>query len=76
MFGIKEWRQTKFYQQVKEEVEREVELETKLEIALHLLKMGLDFSIEQIAQVLDLKVEVVREAIKKQSLASTQEFSL
>ncbi|MBV6628050.1 MAG: hypothetical protein KI793_34885 [Rivularia sp. (in: Bacteria)] len=59
MFGIKEWRQTKFYQ--------EVELETKLEIALRLLNMGLDFSVEQIAQALDLKVEVVRKAIEKQS---------
>ncbi|MEL6461604.1 MAG: hypothetical protein AAFY21_09970 [Cyanobacteria bacterium J06641_2] len=59
MFGIKEWQQTKFYQ--------EVELETKLEIALRLLKMGLDFSVEQIAQALDLEVEVVRKAIEKQS---------
>lgn len=67
MFGIKEWQQTKFYQEVKEEVEREVELETKLEIALRLLKMGLGFSIEQIAQALDLEVEVVRKAIDKQS---------
>ena len=59
MFGIKEWRQTKFYQ--------EVERETKLEIALRLLKMGLDFSVEQIAEVLDLEVEVLRKAIEKQS---------
>jgi predicted transposase YdaD len=59
MFGIKEWRQTKFYQ--------EVEQETKLEIALRLLKMGLGLSVEQIAQALELEVEVVRKAIEKQS---------
>lgn len=57
MFGLTEWRKTRFYQ--------EVEQETKLETVPHLLNMGL--SVEQIAQALDLKVEVVREAAQKQS---------
>lgn len=56
MFGLTDWRQTKFYQEVKEE--------TKLETIPRLLKFGL--SIEQIAQVLELNVEQVRQAIDKQ----------
>lgn len=57
MFGLTEWRQTRFYQ--------EVEQETKLKTVPRLLNTGL--SIEQIAQALDLEVEVVRKAIEKQS---------
>lgn len=57
MFGLTEWRQTKFYQ--------EVEQETKLETIPRLLKMGL--SAEQIAEALELKVEVVKQTIEKQS---------
>ncbi|MEO1376080.1 MAG: Rpn family recombination-promoting nuclease/putative transposase [Cyanobacteria bacterium J06635_10] len=57
MFGLTEWRQTRFYQ--------EVEQETKLKTVPRLLNMGL--SLEQIAQALDLEVEVVRKAIEKQS---------
>lgn len=53
MFGIKEWKQTKFYQ------------ETKLEAAPRLLKMGL--SVELIAEALEINVEAVREAVEKQS---------
>ncbi|WP_290602824.1 DUF2887 domain-containing protein [Anabaena sp. AL93] len=56
MFGLTEWRQTRFYQEVKEE--------TKLEAIPRLLKMGL--SIEQIAEALELKIEVVQQAIEKQ----------
>ncbi len=52
MFGLTEWQQTRFYQEV------------KLEVAPRLLKMGL--SVEQIAQALELEVEVVRQAIEKQ----------
>ncbi len=69
MFGLKEWKQTKFYQQVREEgkleVKQKVQQETKLEIAVRLLSMG--FSIEQIAQALELKIEVIRQAIENQS---------
>jgi predicted transposase/invertase (TIGR01784 family) len=53
MFGLTEWQQTKFYQ------------ETKLEAAPRLLKMGL--SVEQIAEALELEIEVVRKAVEKQS---------
>lgn len=55
MFGLTEWQQTKFYQ--------EVEQETKLKTVPRLLNMGL--SVEQIAQALELEVEVVRKAIEK-----------
>ena len=57
MFGLTEWQQTRFYQEVKEE--------GKLEAVPSLLKMGL--SVEQIAEALKLKVEVVRQAVEKQS---------
>ena len=73
MFGLTEWRQTRFYQEVKEEVEEEfkkkfkeeAELNAKLEIIPGLLKVGLN--IEQIAQVLKLDIEVVRNTIGKLS---------
>jgi predicted transposase YdaD len=57
MFGLTEWRQTRFYQEVQEE--------TKLEAIPSLLKMGL--SVEQISEALELKVEVVRQAMEKQN---------
>lgn len=60
MFGLTEWRQTRFYQEVREETQ----LETKLETVPKLLKEGL--SVEQIARVLELDIEVVRQAINKQ----------
>jgi predicted transposase/invertase (TIGR01784 family) len=61
MFGLTEWRQTRFYQEVQEETE----LATKLKTIPRLLKMGL--SIEQIAEALELKIEVVQQAMHKQS---------
>jgi predicted transposase YdaD len=57
MFGLTEWRQTRFYQ--------EVEQETKFEVIPRMSNMGL--SVEQISQALELEVEVVRKAIEKQS---------
>ncbi|MBV6628049.1 MAG: Rpn family recombination-promoting nuclease/putative transposase [Rivularia sp. (in: Bacteria)] len=77
MFGLTEWRKTRFYQEVREEVEQELKqeveqeveqrtkIETKLEAIPRMSNMG--FSVEQIAQALDLDVEVVRKAIEKQS---------
>lgn len=69
MFGLTEWQQTRFYQEVreevKEEVQQEVEEKTKLEAIPRLLKMGL--SVKQIAEALELKVEVVKKAVEKQS---------
>ncbi|MEM6754571.1 MAG: hypothetical protein AAF630_16565 [Cyanobacteria bacterium P01_C01_bin.38] len=68
MFGLTEWQQTRFYQEVKEEIKQEVKQEFKeegkLESVPGLLKMGL--SVEQIAQALELKVEVVRKAVEQQ----------
>jgi predicted transposase YdaD len=61
MFGLTEWRQTRFYQEVQEETQ----LKTKLEAIPRLLKMGL--SVEQIAEALELNIEVVQQAIKQQS---------
>ncbi|MBE8969155.1 Rpn family recombination-promoting nuclease/putative transposase [Nostocales cyanobacterium LEGE 12452] len=55
MFGLTDWRQTKFYQEVKEE--------TKLDTIPRLLKLGL--SIEQIAEALELDVKQVQQAIQK-----------
>lgn len=81
MFGLTEWQQTRFYQEVeqevkervkeeikqevREEIKKEVKQEGKLEAIPGLLKMGL--SIEQIAQALKLKVEDVRKAVANQS---------
>lgn len=65
MFGLTEWQQTRFYQEVKEELREEVKEETKLEIIPKLLSEGL--TIEQIARILELDIEVVRQAIKKES---------
>ena len=56
MFGLTEWQQTRFYQEVKRE--------GKLEAIPGLLEMGL--SVEQIAQALELEVEVVKKAIENQ----------
>ncbi|BDA66241.1 hypothetical protein CAL7716_004070 [Calothrix sp. PCC 7716] len=64
MFGIKEWRQTRFYQEVQEETE----LETKLKTVPRLLQVGL--SIEQIAQALELDIELVREVVNKHNKES------
>ncbi|MEH2352457.1 Rpn family recombination-promoting nuclease/putative transposase [Nostoc sp.] len=73
MFGLTDWRQTKFYQEVKEEtkqeVKEEVREETKLETIPRLLKLGL--SIEQIAEALELDVKQVQQAIEKQGEEET-----
>jgi predicted transposase YdaD len=60
MFGLTEWRQTKFYQ----EVQQETEIATKLKTVPKLLAEGLN--IEQIARVLELDMEIVRQTIRKQ----------
>lgn len=61
MFGLTEWRKTRFYQ----EVQQETELATKLKTVPRLLNEGL--SMEQIARVLELDIEMVRQAIEQQS---------
>ncbi len=60
MFGLTEWRQTRFYQEVEEE--------TKLATIPRLLKIGL--SVEQIAEALELDTEIVRQAIANQGSSS------
>jgi predicted transposase YdaD len=60
MFGLTEWRQTKFYQ----EVQQETEIATKLKTVPKLLAEGLNR--EQISRVLELDMEIVRQAISKQ----------
>ncbi|MTJ46589.1 DUF2887 domain-containing protein, partial [Dolichospermum sp. UHCC 0259] len=57
MLGLTEWQKTRFYQEVKEE--------TKLETIPRLLNEGL--TVEQIARILELDIEVVKQAIKQQS---------
>jgi predicted transposase YdaD len=57
MFGLSEWKQTRFYQEVKEE--------TQLENIPPLLKAGL--SVEQIAEALKLDIEVVQQVANKQN---------
>jgi len=54
MFGLSELKQTRFYQEVKEETE----LETKLKTIPRLLNEGL--TVEQIARILELEIEVVK----------------
>ena len=65
MFGLTEWQQTRFYQEVREEVMEEVEEKTKLKAIPRLLSEGL--TVEQIARIFELDIEVVKQAIKKQS---------
>ncbi|MDM3847150.1 MAG: DUF2887 domain-containing protein [Aphanizomenon gracile PMC649.10] len=57
MFGLTEWQKTRFYQEVEEE--------TKLKTIPRLLNEGL--TVEQIARILELDIEVVKQAIKQQS---------
>ena len=55
MFGLDDLKKTKFAQEIREE--------TKLEVVPALLERG--FTIEEIAQILKLEVEQVRQAVEK-----------
>ncbi|MTJ07978.1 Rpn family recombination-promoting nuclease/putative transposase [Anabaena sp. UHCC 0204] len=72
MFGLDELKQTRYFQDVKEEgkIEGKVEgkFEEKLEIIPLLLRLGL--SVEAIASELNLDVELVRNVAQKQSTIS------
>ena len=57
MFGLSELKQTRFYQEAKEEGREEAKLETVPGL------IGLGLTIEQIAQVLKLSVEEIRQNI-------------
>lgn len=59
MLGLGDLKETKFYQEAKQEGQQE----TKLEAVPRLLKMGLTF--EQIAQGLDLSVEEVKKVAQQ-----------
>jgi len=63
MFGLNELRQTRFYQEAKQEGRQEGRLEAKLEVVPHLL--ALEFTVEQIAQALNLQVEQVMQVAQK-----------
>ncbi len=64
MLGLSELRQTKVYQEAREEGSQEGKLEAKLEMLPLLLQTGL--SVEEIAQRLGLDVEIIREAAQQQ----------
>jgi predicted transposase/invertase (TIGR01784 family) len=61
MFNLTEWKQTKFYQ----EAEQEGEIKGKLKTVPLLLKLGL--KPEQIAQELELSLEIVRKFVANQN---------
>ena len=61
MFGLSELKQTKIYQEAKEEGK----LEGKLEAVSRLLKLHL--TVEQIAEALGLEVEQVRQVVETQA---------
>ena len=69
MFNLTEWKQTKFYQEAKEEGKLEGKLDGKLDGKLEtiplLVRLGLNQ--EQIARELNLKVEIVHKFITNQN---------
>jgi predicted transposase/invertase (TIGR01784 family) len=65
MFGLTEWQKTRFYQEIEEHTKVKVELETKLETIPRLLNEGL--TVQQIARILELEIEVVKQAVKQQT---------
>ena len=65
MFNLTEWKQTKFYQEAKEEGKIEGKLEGKLEMIPVLVRLGLND--QQIAQELGLTIDIVRQFIANQN---------
>ncbi len=61
MFGLSELKQTRVYQEAREEGEQEGRLEAKLQAVPKLLALGL--TVEQIAQALDLDIAQVQQAL-------------
>ena len=61
MFGLSDLKQTRYFQDVREEAKQEARLET----VPRLLQLGL--SVEQIATALDLQLEVVQQVAQKQA---------
>ncbi|NET59286.1 MAG: hypothetical protein F6K47_25050 [Symploca sp. SIO2E6] len=69
MFGLTEWKQTRFYQEVSAESYQKGGKEKQLEIALKLLELG--SSIELVAEGTGLSVEQVQQ-LQQQSDQSSQ----
>lgn len=68
MLGLSELKQTRVYQEALEEGKQEGKQEAKLETIPRMIQMG--FNLEQIAQALDLPLEVVRQVATKQNPTS------
>ncbi|OUL21637.1 flagellar assembly protein H [Nostoc sp. RF31YmG] len=66
MFGLSELKQTRVYQEAREEGEQKGRLEAKLEAVPKLLTLGL--TVEQIAQALDLEVSQVQQVAQQTPL--------
>ncbi len=62
MLDLNLLKETRVYQEAKEEGKEEGKLEEKLEIVSKLLKKG--FSIQEVADLLELDTETVRSAIQ------------
>ena len=66
MFGLSELKQTRFYQEAKEEGIEEGEHKAKLDAVPGLIGLGL--TREQIAQVLNLSLAEISEIIQQQNI--------
>lgn len=65
MLGLDEFKQSRLYQDIKQDIQGECEMKAKLESVPRLLTLGL--SVEQVAIGLNLTVEQVQSAIANQS---------
>jgi len=63
IFGLEEFRKTRFGQELIAEAKMEAKLEAKLEIIPRLLSKGL--SVEKVAEILKLTPEQVQEYVNK-----------
>ncbi|ACB51288.1 CHP1784-containing protein [Crocosphaera subtropica ATCC 51142] len=61
MLGLNDLKQTRFYQEARDEGKIEGKLEAKLELIPSLIKQG--FTIEQTANLLQLDIELVRKLV-------------
>ena len=68
MLELSELKQTRVYQEAREEGREEGKLETKLKIVPRLQQRG--FSLEEIAELLELDLATIRLASQQQPLSS------
>ncbi|MBL1203413.1 MAG: Rpn family recombination-promoting nuclease/putative transposase [Nostoc sp. GBBB01] len=66
MFGLSELKQTRVYQEAREEGEQKGRIQAKLEAVPKLLALGL--TVEQIAQALDLDLAQVQEVAQQERI--------